>query len=101
MVPRSREKGAHEKEKFQPTWESRYLIFSNTLTLPKVGLALYHAHQRNASLLVVIYRSLKEWQLVRLVTASLSSLVVAHLRWKTNSPTISLIGGQRRKTMKM
>ena len=50
------------KKKFQPTWESRYLAFSNTLKLPKAGWALYHAHQRDVSLLVLVYRSLRNWQ---------------------------------------
>lgn len=50
------------KKKFQPRWESRYLVFSSTLTLPRVGLALYHAHQRNSSLLKEVYRTLRAWQ---------------------------------------
>ena len=49
------------KKKFQPTWESRYLAFSHTLTLPKVGWALYKAHQRDATLLRTIRGSLKGW----------------------------------------
>jgi phosphatidylglycerol lysyltransferase len=49
------------KKKFQPTWESRYLVFSHTLTLPKVGWALYKAHQQDATLLRTVRRSLKEW----------------------------------------
>jgi phosphatidylglycerol lysyltransferase len=49
------------KKKFQPTWESRYLVFSHTLTLPKVGWALYKAHQRDATLLRTIRGSLKGW----------------------------------------
>ena len=49
------------KKKFQPCWESRYLVYSNTLTLPKVGWALYRAHQRDASLLAALHRALKEW----------------------------------------
>jgi phosphatidylglycerol lysyltransferase len=53
------------KKKFHPTWESRYLLFSNTLTLPKVGWAIYHAHQGDASLVDVIYRSLKDRVVVR------------------------------------
>ncbi len=50
------------KKKFQPTWESRYLVFSHTLTLPKIGWALYHAHQRDASLLTTAHKSLLGWQ---------------------------------------
>jgi phosphatidylglycerol lysyltransferase len=49
------------KKKFQPTWESRYLVFSHTLTLPKVGWALYRAHQQDATLLRTLRRSLKGW----------------------------------------
>lgn len=49
----------HFKKKFQPCWESRYLVYSSTLTLPKVGWALYRAHQRDVSLLTALYRSLK------------------------------------------
>lgn len=50
------------KKKLQPTWESRYLVFSHTLTLPKTGWALYRAHQRDASLLTTVRRSLLDWQ---------------------------------------
>jgi phosphatidylglycerol lysyltransferase len=50
------------KKKFQPTWESRYLVFSNTLTLPKVGWALYKAHQQDATLLKTVRRSIMEWK---------------------------------------
>jgi phosphatidylglycerol lysyltransferase len=50
------------KKKFQPCWENRYLVFSSTLNLPKAGWAIYHAHQRDVSLLVVVYRLLREWQ---------------------------------------
>jgi phosphatidylglycerol lysyltransferase len=50
------------KKKFQPCWESRYLIFSNTLKLPKAGWAIYHAHQRDVSLLIVLCRFLRECQ---------------------------------------
>jgi phosphatidylglycerol lysyltransferase len=49
------------KKKFQPTWESRYLVYSHTLTLPKVGWALYKAHQQDATLLRTIRGSLKGW----------------------------------------
>jgi phosphatidylglycerol lysyltransferase len=50
------------KKKFQPTWESRYLVYSNRLSLPKIGWALYHAHQRDASLLGTIASTLSEWR---------------------------------------
>lgn len=49
------------KKKFQPCWESRYLAYSSTLTLPKVGLALYRVHQPDESLLLACARSFKEW----------------------------------------
>ena len=49
------------KKKFQPCWESRYVVFSNTLNLPKAGWAIYHAHQRDVTLLIALYRLLKEW----------------------------------------
>jgi len=49
------------KKKFQPTWESRYLAFSHTLTLPKIGWALYKAHQQDATVLRTVRRSLKGW----------------------------------------
>ncbi len=49
------------KKKFQPMWESRYLVYSHTLTLPKVGWALYKAHQRDATLLKTIRGSLRGW----------------------------------------
>ena len=42
------------KKKFQPQWECRYLAYSRTLTLPRVGWALYHAHEREASLVLVL-----------------------------------------------
>ena len=49
------------KKKFQPAWESRYLVFSHTMTLPKVGWALYKAHQQDATLVRTIRVSLKGW----------------------------------------
>ncbi len=50
------------KKKFQPTWESRYLVYSHTLGLPKIGWALYHAHQRDASLLGTLTSTINDWQ---------------------------------------
>lgn len=50
------------KKKFQPTWESRYLVYSNRLSLPKIGWALYRAHQRDASLLGTIASTFHEWR---------------------------------------
>jgi phosphatidylglycerol lysyltransferase len=44
------------KKKFQPTWESRYLAYSSTVKLPRVGWVLYHAHQREASLFFLLIR---------------------------------------------
>ncbi|TMC23430.1 MAG: DUF2156 domain-containing protein [Chloroflexi bacterium] len=49
------------KKKFQPQWESRYLVYSSTLTLPKVGWAIYQAHYHNTSLLREGFRLLKQW----------------------------------------
>lgn len=50
------------KKKFHPTWESRYLVYSDTLRLPQIGYALYYAHQRDASLLGAACRELLRWQ---------------------------------------
>lgn len=50
------------KKKFQPTWESRYLVYSDALNLPKLGWALYNAHQTDASLLSMLRQKLLEWQ---------------------------------------
>ncbi len=49
------------KKKFHPIWESRYLVYSDTLSLPKIGIALYHAHQRDTSLLAAARQSLVTW----------------------------------------
>lgn len=53
------------KKKFQPGWESRYLVYSNTLRLPKAGWALYRAHQRDVSIYSMMYRALQKWRAVR------------------------------------
>ncbi|QBD79541.1 DUF2156 domain-containing protein [Ktedonosporobacter rubrisoli] len=50
------------KKKFHPIWESRYLVYSDALSLPKIGLALYSAHQRDASLLSTARASLASWR---------------------------------------
>lgn len=50
------------KKKFAPVWESRYLVYSGTLTLPKIGWALYKAHQEDATLLKTLRRSLLGWR---------------------------------------
>lgn len=50
------------KKKFHPIWESRYLVYSDTLSLPKIGWSLYHAHQTNTSLLKALRQSLAECQ---------------------------------------
>lgn len=50
------------KKKFQPAWESRYLVYSSTLRLPRIGWALYHAHQRDVSLIMTLSQGLKPWQ---------------------------------------
>jgi len=35
----------HFKEKFHPCWESRYIVISSTLALPRTALALLRVHQ--------------------------------------------------------
>jgi phosphatidylglycerol lysyltransferase len=50
------------KKKFQPAWESRYLVYSDALSLPKIGWALYHAHQSDATMLRTIRQYLRDWQ---------------------------------------
>jgi phosphatidylglycerol lysyltransferase len=53
------------KKKFQPVWESRYLVYSSTLALPKAGWALYRAHQRDVSVRSMLYRTVNQWRTVR------------------------------------
>ncbi|MDQ6660813.1 MAG: phosphatidylglycerol lysyltransferase domain-containing protein [Chloroflexota bacterium] len=53
------------KKKFQPGWESRYLVYSSTLKLPKASWALYRAHQRDTSVYSITYRALNKWRAVR------------------------------------
>ncbi|HLZ61213.1 MAG TPA: phosphatidylglycerol lysyltransferase domain-containing protein [Ktedonosporobacter sp.] len=50
------------KKKFQPTWESRYLVYSDPLNLPRIGWAIYHAHHHDASPLGTLRTSLEEWR---------------------------------------
>jgi len=50
------------KKKFQPTWESRYLVYSSSLKLPKAGWALYRAHQQDVSVHNVVCKALRKWQ---------------------------------------
>lgn len=50
------------KKKFQPQWESRYLVYSDALNLPKIGWAIYHAHQSDATMFRTARQFLKEWQ---------------------------------------
>jgi phosphatidylglycerol lysyltransferase len=53
------------KKKFQPVWESRYVVYSSTLGLPKAGWALYRAHQRDLSVHSMLYRTVNQWLTVR------------------------------------
>lgn len=53
------------KKKFQPSWESRYVVYSSKLGLPKAGWALYRAHQRDATVPRAVYQVLSKWQTVR------------------------------------
>lgn len=50
------------KKKFQPTWESRYLVYSDALNLPKIGWAIYHAHQNDATLIRMLRQSIRDMQ---------------------------------------
>lgn len=52
------------KKKFHPAWESRFLVYSDALSLPKIGWALYRAHQE-VSMLSVVRHSLKQWRMQR------------------------------------
>ncbi|GAC1343378.1 MAG: hypothetical protein NVSMB27_03280 [Ktedonobacteraceae bacterium] len=60
------------KKKFQPVWESRYLVYSSTLKLPTIGWALYHAHQRDVSKLGILARSMREWRRHRRITTRMA-----------------------------
>ncbi len=55
------------KKKFHPTWESRYLVYSGALSLPKIGWALYHAHQTDMTVPRVIRQTLREWKKSRVL----------------------------------
>lgn len=50
------------KKKFQPTWESRYLVYSDALSLPKIGWALYSAHQEeDITLIKAVRDNIADW----------------------------------------
>ena len=57
------------KQKFQPCWESRYLIYPHSPHLPKIGWALFAAHQQDTSWLAIMRRSLRDWQRKRRAAA--------------------------------
>lgn len=50
------------KKKFQPTWESRYLVYSSTLKLPMAGWALYRAHQHDVTIYKMVSRACNKWR---------------------------------------
>lgn len=47
------------KQKYQPTWESRYLAYSDPLNLLKIGLVLYRVLQSDPSLVSGLLRYLR------------------------------------------
>ncbi len=49
------------KEKFHPTWESRYLAYPNSLLLPKIGIALYEVHQPDTSWIATLRTTVQDW----------------------------------------
>ncbi|HEX4207097.1 MAG TPA: phosphatidylglycerol lysyltransferase domain-containing protein [Ktedonobacteraceae bacterium] len=63
------------KKKFQPCWESRYLVYSDALNLPKIGWAVYHAHQSDATLVRTMRQYLREWQQSRLTDRAQAATV--------------------------
>ena len=68
------------KKKFHPAWESRYVVYSDTLSLPKIGWALYHAHQTDTSLAKAVRHSLVEWQKNRLALQGKASRALETVR---------------------
>ena len=68
------------KKKFHPAWESRYVVYSDTLSLPKIGWALYHAHQTDTSLAKAFRQSLVEWQKNRLAQQEKATGALATVR---------------------
>ncbi|MEO7019467.1 MAG: phosphatidylglycerol lysyltransferase domain-containing protein [Ktedonobacteraceae bacterium] len=53
------------KKKFQPAWESRYLVYSSKLGLPKASWALYRAHQCDATVSRTAYQAVSKWRTER------------------------------------
>ena len=50
------------KQKYQPTWESRYLAYSDPLNLLKIGLVLYSVLQGDSSLVSGLLKSMRNWR---------------------------------------